>query len=436
MLCIYWQADHVALDGHQFCLVLTAVAHIHTATTMSTSSQVKNSKKRKHVEASDSSGRRREPKTAAFIVSNDNSRDGLKPLIASTPSIALTDDTELTLYESSAASGSKDGKKDKGKGRVVASMLHGESAKLEWTSTNRMAPESVPWRTSGEDVLAGQDIADNTAEECSASYALALYDPATSSISMIDAPLHILSHIPKRLKNLAAISSREPGSNNFMARTELGLTFGTKKAQKAIKAAERNKVDAGAQDLQVLQDVMQQGLTEGLETLPESSKVPGGPPKEGQDLEAGPAVVEAARLAGRPVPDLAAETPEDVYQIFGSIILTKEYDAITVHPLLSVDAGTPQKACVMLPFKRSTWVNDRVKDLVANRNGKYKDKERVLKLKVLVWISTLMAMRTSRGGIDPTNADAVGRQFGRLVGSEAIQSLLERFTENIRGTKK
>lgn len=399
---------------------------------MSTSNQVKTSKKRKHVESSDS----RMVKMAAFAVSNDNSRDGLKPLIASTPSIALTDDTELTLYESSAAaSGSKVGKKDKGKGRA-ASMLHGESAKLEWTSTNRMAEDSVPWRTSGDEVINGQDIADNTTEECSASYALALYNPSTSSISLIDAPLHILSHIPKRLKNFAAISSRDPGSDNFKARTELGLAFGTKKAQKAIKAAERNKVDAGAQDLQVLQDVMQQGLAEGLETLPATSKVTNGPPKEGQEVNVGPAVVEAARLAGRPVPDLDADRPEDVYQIFGSVILTKEYDSINVHPLFSVPAETPEKACVMLPFRRSTWINDRVKDIIANRNGKYKAKERVLKLKVLVWISTLMALRTAKGGIDPTNADAIGRQFGRLVGFEAIQSLLERLTEGVRGTKK
>lgn len=402
---------------------------------MSTSSPVKTSKKRKYAEPSRGDDSRQTSQKAALAVSNDNSRNGLRPLIASTPSIALTDDTELTLYELSPVVGARDGKKDKGKGRVT-SMLHGESAKLEWTSTNRMAAESVPWRTSEEGVLNGQDISDNTTEECSASYALALYDPSTSSVSLIDAPLHILSHIPKRLKNLAAISSRDPGSNNALARTDLGLTFGTKKAQKAIKAAERNKVDAGAQDLQVLQDVMQQGLAEGLETLPASSQVVGGAQKEGQEVDIGPAAVKAARAAGRPLPDLTAERPEDVYQIFGSVILTKEYDSISVQPLLAVPAETKEKGCFMLPYKKSIWVNDRVKDVIANQNGKYKEKERILKLKVLVWISSLMALRTGRGGVDPTNTDAISRQFGRLVGYEAVQSLFERFSESVRGTKK
>lgn len=406
----------------------------HKAAAMSSSSQVKSSKKRKHAETS-GTGESHSGRTAAFAVSNDNSRDGLKPLIASTPSIALTDDTELTLYESTPMASSKDGKKDKGKGRV-SSMLHGESAKLEWTSSNRMAPESVPWRTSSESVLNGQDIADNTAEECSASYALALYDPSTSTVSLIDAPLHILSHIPKRLKNLASMSSRDPNTNNMQARTDLGMTFGTKKAQKAIKAAERNKVDAGAQDLQVLQDVMQQGLAEGLETLPASSQVVGAPPKAGEEGNINSAAAEAARVAGRPVPDLTAARPEDVYQIFGQIILTKEYDAITVHPLLQLSADEKEKGCALLPFKRSTWVNDRVKEVIANRSGKYKEKERALKLKMLVWISALMSLRTMKGGVDPANADALNRQFGRLVNFEAAQSLLERFTESVRATKK
>lgn len=416
---------------------MSQIVHFANSTTkMSSQPPLKSSKKRKHTDAAGSSERRARSAEASFTVSNDNSRDGLKPLIASTPSIALTDDTELTLYGSAtAASTSKDGKKDKGKGKV-ASMLHGESAKLEWTSSNRMAPESVPWRTSAEEVLNGQDLADNTAEECSARYALALYDPSTSSVSLIDAPLHILSHIPKRLKNLAPISSREPGSSNMQARTDLGLTFGTKKAQKAIRAVERNKVDAGAQDLQVLQDVMQQGLAEGLETLPASSQIVGAPKQDGEGAESGAAVVEAARASGRPVPDLTAEKAEDVYEIFGSVILTKEYDAISASQLLSLPPDQKEKACALLPFKRSTWVNDRVKDLIANRSGKYKEKERLLKLRVLIWISALMSLQGIKGGIDITNADAIHRQFGRLVGIEAVQSFLDRFAETIRANKK
>lgn len=401
------------------------------------------SKKRKYADSSNSSRSRPGPSAAgaSFAVSEDSARNGLKPLVVSTPSIALTDDVEFTLYESSAvpANGKESGKRDKGKGRAVHSMLHGDSAKLEWTSSNRMASESVPWRTSEEHVLNGQDIADNTAEEASASYALALYDPSSSTISLIDAPLHILSHIPKRLKNLPPISSRDPATNNAQARTDLGMTFGTKKSQKAIKAAERNRVDAGAQDLQVLQDVMQQGLEEGLTTLPASSQIagrpkPGGSPNEESSTGA---VVEAARLSGRPVPNIAADSPEDVYNVIGNIILTKEVQAIDAHSLIRLSIAEKERGCAMLPFKRSTWVNDRVKEVIANLGGKFKDKERLHKLKILIWISALMNMRTySKGGLNPLDAAVLEKQFGRLIGLEAVQSLIERFAEDQRGSKK
>jgi hypothetical protein len=401
---------------------------------MSSANASKTSKKRKLVDSSEPLATASKRK-ASLSVSNDNSRNGLKPLVASTPSIALTPDTELTLYESTSSGSFNDGKKDKGKGRALASMLQGESEKLEWTSSNRMPRESLPWRTSAEETVAGHSGSNDIPEESSALYALALYDPSTSSVTVIDAPLHILSHIPKRLKNLPAISSRDAGSNNAQARTDLGLTFGTKKSQKAIKAAERNRVDAGAQDLQVLQDVMQQGLEEGLETLPASSRIAGIPTQDGQGLTDS-AIVEAARIAGRPIPNLSAGKPDDVYEVFGSIVLQKEYEAINSGALLRLTADEKEKGCAMLPFKRSTWVNDRVKDVLANRGGKYKEKERVTKLKLLVWISALMNLRTARGGIDTTQPDQVDKYVGRLVGYEAGQSLLERFTEGLRGTKR
>ncbi len=48
----------------------------------------------------------------------------------------------------------------------------------------------------------------------------------------------------KALKNIAPITSLT--AERIVARNALGETFGTKKAQKAIRAAERNKVDVSA----------------------------------------------------------------------------------------------------------------------------------------------------------------------------------------------
>jgi DNA-directed RNA polymerase I subunit RPA49 len=368
-------------------------------------------------------------------VSKDAQKNGLLPLFASTPAISLTEDTSFTLYRGAEGSSSSKGKE---KERLVPSMLHGESSKLEWTSTNRLHGLSETGEPLPE--------TDEMVTECSASYALALYDPSTSSLSVINAPLHILSHIPKRLKALPSMISDAPSVNgNAAARAELGLSFGTKKSIKAIRAAERNKVDAGAADLQSLQDVMMQDLSKGLETLPEG--VGGTPRKIGglmneEELEAAKTselqqVVEAAKKTGRPVPDVGAILPEQVYKIIGEVILEKELEAINVSGMMKVSSDQKEEAIRMLPYKLSHWVNDRIKELVQNSP---KDKKR--KLRVLVWISGLMAIKNmGKQGIDPTKEMDLKKRFGGGMSGNVLPpacsaSLLERFAETIRGSKK
>ena len=59
--------------------------------------------------------------------------------------------------------------------------------------------------------------------------------------------MHILSRQVKALKNLAPAPSTH-STERTLQRNVLGETFGTKKAQKAIRASERNKVDVSAMD--------------------------------------------------------------------------------------------------------------------------------------------------------------------------------------------
>lgn len=389
-------------------------------------------------------------------VSSDAARDGLKPVLANTPSVPLPSDAKLTLYERKLDKGKereRSADKEKGSNKArTASMLHGESSKLEWTSTNRLfgLAKSSSNMNNGHEGIDGNELSTDADllfwgeaddDETSASYALAIYDPSASTLSTIPAPLHILSHVPKRLKSLpSAIPSSQTGpNNNAVARAELGLSFGTKKSIRAIRAAERNKVDAGAKDLQDLKEVVVENLDAGLETLASSQPVVDAASRmglSGQEAVAAAladTAVEAARRSGRPVPNLTAEKPEDVYPITDGIILAKEMEGLDPTSILYLTAEDKMRSISMIPYRKSTWINDRIKELVTSTAALSVRRRRG---KILLWISALMQLRTVKGGIDPNDEAFLEKQFGRCVRFACSSSLIERFTEGVRGTRK
>lgn len=81
-------------------------------------------------------------------------------------------------------------------------------------------------------------------------YLPALFDPSTNSLLVQpSAPAYILAQRVKRLKtsnNTTNLSN--PSEMRALQRDQLGEAFGTRKAKNRIKAAERNKVDASAQE--------------------------------------------------------------------------------------------------------------------------------------------------------------------------------------------
>ena len=76
------------------------------------------------------------------------------------------------------------------------------------------------------------------------SYLVAVHDKRTGKTIFRPAPLHILTRQVKRLKNIQ--STPVTVAQRIEARNALGATFGTKKAQAAIRARERNKIDIDA----------------------------------------------------------------------------------------------------------------------------------------------------------------------------------------------
>lgn len=97
-------------------------------------------------------------------------------------------------------------------------------------------------------------------------YMLAIHDPTTSSITVLPTAVspHILTHTVKALKSIPP--SAEPSALEYLqARTALGETFGTKKAQAAIRARERNRVDVRA--MEGVMGFVMDGIEKGAEGL-------------------------------------------------------------------------------------------------------------------------------------------------------------------------
>lgn len=76
------------------------------------------------------------------------------------------------------------------------------------------------------------------------SYLVAVHNKHTGKTIFRPAPLHILTRHVKRLKTIQPTPVTV--AQRIEARNALGATFGTKKAQAAIRARERNKIDVDA----------------------------------------------------------------------------------------------------------------------------------------------------------------------------------------------
>ena len=95
-------------------------------------------------------------------------------------------------------------------------------------------------------------------------YYIALYKPSTGKVILQPAPLHIMD---RQIKAFKDFQPRPPGeTERLQARNALGATFGTKKAQAAIRAYERNKVDVSA--MEHVAGALQDRIDEGTENLP------------------------------------------------------------------------------------------------------------------------------------------------------------------------
>lgn len=101
-------------------------------------------------------------------------------------------------------------------------------------------------------------------------YVLAVHNKKTSSVTIVPKSIspHILYRQVKALKSITP--SPAPSALEWQAaRTNLGETFGTKKAKAAIRARERNQVDVGA--MKDVMDYVMDGIDKAAVNLPTQS---------------------------------------------------------------------------------------------------------------------------------------------------------------------
>ena len=95
-------------------------------------------------------------------------------------------------------------------------------------------------------------------------YYIGIRNKKTNILTVRPAPVHVLARRVKGLDDAATLST--VGNQYTERRNELGEAFGTKKAQKAIRAAERRKIDVSA--MEGVTDHVQESIETNTKLLP------------------------------------------------------------------------------------------------------------------------------------------------------------------------
>ncbi|KZV84019.1 RNA polymerase I associated factor, A49-like protein [Exidia glandulosa HHB12029] len=269
--------------------------------------------------------RKRSPSPAGLKVKSSDLETNLGPRLASFPAIEPAEETPFGVYGST------------GDGELLA----GETTRVEFEGREHPG---------------------------SSQYLVALYDKRTHSLRVRRAPLHVLDRRVKRLKSLATAAVTGADAGFQQARVELGTAFGTKKAQAAIRAAARNKVDVGA--MRGVADHLQARIEVQTKALPTKE--------------------EAVHIAeeGRLVPpfDLNATKPEDAYPLNG-MIPDAEFSALNASVKKLQDAKTPRERHMLLPHRPVGWLTYMLDSLFA---APHLNK---VSLKITWYVAALLAFR-------------------------------------------
>ena len=245
-------------------------------------------------------------------------------------------------------------------------------------------------------------------------YMLAVYDKRTNTAHVVPAPLHILKSSLKAHKSLPPITSNNQPEQNIGERKKqrdlLGTTFGTKKAQRNIRAADRNKVDATSADLVRLQPHLQSALDVSLANLPSAE------------------AVKTAEKAAKPLPplNLEAESPEDVYPLH---LLAPEEEVNAMHIGWIAKRESLDAVISSLPHRTSTFINDRLRSMIFQHGDTLRvDRDKRETVHLLLYLALFFVLKKAR----ELTLENFQKRVGNSMPPGTIEALLDRFTEGGR----
>ena len=268
-----------------------------------------------------------------------------------------------------------------------------------------------------------------------------MHDKRTGKTIFRPAPLHLLTRQVKRLKDIQPTPVTV--AQRIEARNALGATFGTKKAQAAIRARERNKIDIDA--MKAVTGNLQSTIEGNTTNLPTQGKFHTHSPESQSPnllLEQAKAVADNSRLI--PPFNADAERPDDVYPI-ANIITDAEWNSISISAMLK--AETDRDRTALLPYNRSAWIKQKVREAFGGRKpnktnlylprsfASYAPGINLLysHRKLLFAISAIFTFYNARRNV--SDKAKLQERLSRIPAT-LVDGLLSRFTDSARGSTK
>ncbi|KAJ9104597.1 hypothetical protein QFC21_002095 [Naganishia friedmannii] len=189
-----------------------------------------------------------------------------------------------------------------------------------------------------------KDLAERANEQFSCEYLPVLYDSVSGKMVIQPAiPTYVLAQRVKRTKvsDMLYNSALTFGVPNLTKRDQLGEAFGTRKAKSRIRANERNKVDASAQES--VREHLMQHIDDATMSIPPTDSQTG--------------IASVSPLI--PWPNMTAFDPSQVYSL-DILIPQEEASAIDVKPLI-VKNLSDRDRMNMLPFCGSRWIEAKMR---------------------------------------------------------------------------
>lgn len=244
---------------------------------------------------------------------------------------------------------------------------------------------------------------------------IGIYDPETRKLQLVQTRKMVIRRTLRSSGNGERGGDRESdGTNKLSARSNLGLAFGTKKSQKAIRALTTNAIKASptrsrsqtsgtSRALDPLASAVVSSMAQFTASMPTREQMQA-------DID------ETKPI---PKPNLAAETPAEVYpveQLIGGINVLRN---MNVQELIDkVNAGDDVQT-------KSLFVSKRLRAIVQSA-----DVKRVRTLRyLLLLLEWHKGLKVGRKGIKRMPKDEEMGHLMEQYGSEVVQGIGRRFAD-------